>query len=280
MAAIATPLHLFSTNNNPFVCRKPNFSTSIPSAFSVSSKSYPINSNASLSFIAPLEAILFDIDGTLCDSDPLHFYAFRDMLHEIGFNDGSPIDEEFFINNISGKHNEELCDVLLPEWEVEKAMKFMVDKEALFRRLAAEQLEPISGLDKLCKWVEDRGLKRAAVTNAPRSNAELLISMLKLEDFFEVIILAEECARAKPFPDPYVKALNALQISPNRTFVFEDSVSGIKAANGAGMPAVGMASRNPEQMLLDAGATFVIKDYNDPKLWGNLEEIVQQKLPL
>ncbi|KVH97223.1 HAD-like domain-containing protein [Cynara cardunculus var. scolymus] len=159
-------------------------------------------------------------------------------------------------------------------------MKFMVDKEALFRRLAAEQLEPISGLDKLCKWVEDRGLKRAAVTNAPRSNAELLISMLKLEDFFEVIILAEECARAKPFPDPYVKALNALQISPNRTFVFEDSVSGIKAANGAGMPAVGMASRNPEQMLLDAGATFVIKDYNDPKLWGNLEEIVQQKLPL
>lgn len=279
MAAIATSLRLFSTSN-PILCRKPNFSTIIPSAFSVSSNSYPINSNASLSFIAPLEAILFDIDGTLCDSDPLHFYAFRDMLQEIGFNNGSPIDEEFFINNISGKHNEELCDVLLPEWEVEKAMKFMVDKEALFRRLAAEQLEPISGLEKLCKWVEDLGLKRAAVTNAPRSNAELLISMLKLEDFFEVIVLAEECARAKPFPDPYLKALNALQISPNHTFVFEDSVSGIKAANGAGMPAVGMASRNPEQMLLDAGATFVIKDYNDPKLWQNLEEIVQQKLPL
>lgn len=63
-------------------------------------------------------------------------------------------------------------------------------------------------------------------------------------------------------------------------FLDKDSVSGIKAANGAGMPAVGLATRNPEQMLLDAGATLVIKDYNDPKLWENLEKVVQQKLPL
>ncbi|KAM0048397.1 putative sugar-terminal-phosphatase [Helianthus debilis subsp. tardiflorus] len=278
MSALAASLHLFPYN--PILRTKPilpTFSTTITSA---SASSYPINSNASLSSIAPLEAILFDIDGTLCDSDPLHYYAFRDMLQEIGFNDGSPIDEEFFINNISGKHNEELCSVLLPDWDFEKAMKFMVDKEALFRRLAAEQLEPISGLNNVCKWVEDLGLKRAAVTNAPRSNAELLISMLKLEDFFEVIVLAEECARPKPFPDPYLKALNALKVSPNHTFVFEDSVSGIKAANGAGMPAVGMATRNPEQMLLDAGASLVIQDYNDPKLWENLQEMVQQKLPI
>ncbi|KAL4585990.1 hypothetical protein LXL04_010619 [Taraxacum kok-saghyz] len=280
MPALATSLRLFP--NNPILRTKPsfpNFSATIPFGFSASSTSYPINSNSSLSFVAPLEAILFDIDGTLCDSDPLHYYAFRDMLQEIGFNDGSPIDEEFFINNISGKHNEELCRVLLPDWEFQKAMNFMVDKEALFRRLAAEQLEPISGLDNLCKWVEDQGLKRAAVTNAPKSNAELLISMLKLNDFFEVIVLAEECARAKPFPDPYLKALNALKVSPNHTFVFEDSVSGIKAANGAGMAAVGMATRNPEKMLLDAGATLVIKDYSEPILWENLERVVHQKLP-
>ncbi|KAI3782216.1 hypothetical protein L2E82_12253 [Cichorium intybus] len=68
--------------------------------------------NYSLSFIAPLEEILFDIDGNLCDCDPLHYYAFHDMLQEIGFNDRSPIDEEFFINKITGKHNEELCRVL------------------------------------------------------------------------------------------------------------------------------------------------------------------------
>ncbi|KAF5946465.1 hypothetical protein HYC85_016693 [Camellia sinensis] len=87
-----------------------------------------------LSFLAPLEAILFDIDGTLCDSDPVHYYAFRDMLQEIGFNGGVPITEEFFVKTISGKHNGEPSRILLPEWDFQRAMKFMDDKEAMFRR--------------------------------------------------------------------------------------------------------------------------------------------------
>lgn len=53
---------------------------------------------------------------------------------QIGFNGGVPITEEFFIKNISGKHNEELCGVLLPNWDLQRARKFMDDKEAFFRR--------------------------------------------------------------------------------------------------------------------------------------------------
>ena len=88
-------------------------------------------------------------------------------------------------------------------------------------RLASEQLQPMKGLQKLCKWIEDRGLRRAAVTNAPRSNAELLISMLGLSDFFEILVLASECDRVKPFPAPYLKALQELDISHKHAFVFE-----------------------------------------------------------
>ncbi|KAI8545542.1 hypothetical protein RHMOL_Rhmol07G0047800 [Rhododendron molle] len=253
------------------------------------------SSSSSLSFLAPLEAILFDIDGTLCDSDPIHYLAFREMLQEIGFNGGAPITEEFFIQRISGKHNGQLCEVLLPDWDFPRAMKFMHDKEAFFRscclyqcqlfpylklqqqpppyRLAAENLQPMNGLNKLCKWIEDCGLKRAAVTNAPKSNAELLLSMLCLEDYFKTLVLAEECDRVKPFPDPYLKALVTLGVSNKHTFVFEDSVSGIKAGVGAGMPVVGLATRNPEELLLEAGAIFVIKDFDDPKLWSALKEL-------
>lgn len=230
-------------------------------------------SKSSFSRLAPLEAVLFDIDGTICDSDPIHYYAFREMLLEMGFNNGVPITEDFFVEKISGKHNEDIGPILFPDWDHEKAMKWMDDKEAMFRRLASEQLTAVNGLHKLCKWVEDHGLKRAAVTNAPRPNAELMISKLGLKDFFQLLIVGSECKRAKPFPDPYLRALEEFKASPDHTFIFEDSVAGIKAGVAAGMPVVGLTTRNPGQSLMDAGATIIIKDYEDPKLWEALEEL-------
>uniref|UniRef100_A0A9I9D6R4 Haloacid dehalogenase-like hydrolase domain-containing protein Sgpp n=1 Tax=Cucumis melo TaxID=3656 RepID=A0A9I9D6R4_CUCME len=149
--------------------------------------------------IAPVEAVLFDVDGTLCDSDPLHFYAFQEMLQEIGFNGGIPIDEEFYIKNIAGKNNADITQKLFPN-DVERGANSIDEKEAMFRRFVIEQLKPVSGLCKVKKWVEDHGLKCAAVTNSSRINAELMISMLGLMDFFETIIIGDECEHPKPHP--------------------------------------------------------------------------------
>lgn len=217
-----------------------------------------------------LKAVLFDIDGTLCDSDPLHYLSFRDMLQEVGFQGGVPIDEEFFINNISGRENFYIGASLFPDWEHDRRDKFLHDKEARFRNIAAQQLKPVEGLDALCHWIEKRGLKRAAVTNAPRANAELIISLLGLSGFFEVVIVGGECERSKPFPEPYQKALKHFGLEPNQAFVLEDSATGIRAAVAAEIAAVGVATRNPEQSLLQAGATFVISDFSDIKLWNAL----------
>ncbi|KAG5524015.1 hypothetical protein RHGRI_030874 [Rhododendron griersonianum] len=238
----------------------------------ISSGENSVTSSCSLARLAPLEAVLFDVDGTLCDSDPIHHLAFREMLQEIGFNGGVPISEQFFVENIAGKHNDDIAVLLFPN-DLERGLKFCVDKEAMFRRLAKEELKPIQGLYKLKKWVEDRGLKRAAVTNAPKENAELMISTLRLSDFFEAVILGDDCEHAKPFPDPYLKALDILKVSKDHTVVFEDSVSGIKAGVVAGMPVVGLMTRNPEHLLMEAKPTFLIKNYEDPKLWAALEEL-------
>ncbi|KAF7126373.1 hypothetical protein RHSIM_Rhsim11G0010500 [Rhododendron simsii] len=238
----------------------------------ISSGENSVISSCSLARLAPLEAVLFDVDGTLCDSDPIHHLAFREMLQEIGFNGGVPISEQFFVENIAGKHNDDIAALLFPN-DLERGLKFCVDKEAMFRRLAKEALKPIQGLYKLKKWVEDRGLKRAAVTNAPKENAELMISTLGLSDFFEAVILGDDCEHAKPFPDPYLKALAILKVSKDHTVVFEDSVSGIKAGVAAGMPVVGLMTRNPEHLLREANPAFLIKNYEDPKLWAALEEL-------
>lgn len=88
-------------------------------------------------------------------------------------------------------------------------------------RIVKEKIEPVKGLYKLKKWIEDRGLKRAAVTNAPKENAELMISLLGLSDFFQAVILGSDCEHAKPFPDPYLKALELLKVSKEHTCIFE-----------------------------------------------------------
>ncbi|RXH82347.1 hypothetical protein DVH24_036688 [Malus domestica] len=112
-------------------------------------------SKSSLSGVAPLEAVIFDIDGTLCDSDPIHYYAFREMLPEIGFNGGVPITEEYYIENFTGKHNDDVARILFPD-DFERGLKFTEDKEAMFRRLAVDKLKPVNGLYKVKKWIEDR----------------------------------------------------------------------------------------------------------------------------
>lgn len=118
------------------------------------------NSKATIVALAPLEAVLFDVDGTLCDSDPIHHIAFQEMLQEvtftstffslhkphyntfilinvswyqIGFNGGVPIDEDFFIKNIAGKHNDDIAAVLFPD-DIQRGLKFCEDKEAYFRK--------------------------------------------------------------------------------------------------------------------------------------------------
>ena len=85
--------------------------------------------------------------------------------------------------------------------------------------MAVEQLKPLNGLDKVRKWIENHGLKRAAVTKAPRANAELMISILVLSYFFDVVIIGGECEHVKPHPDPYLKGLEALKASKDHTFV-------------------------------------------------------------
>ncbi|CAI5522194.1 unnamed protein product [Closterium sp. Naga37s-1] len=236
-------------------------------------KTSTVNEPLSLRALPPvrqLRAVLFDIDGTLTDSDPLHFLAFQRMLSDVGFDGGRPIDEAFFRTRISGRHNPDIGRDLFPEWTEEQRTAFLDEKEALFRRLAGDHIKPVAGLDRLCAWIEATGLRRAAVTNAPRENAEQMLAALGLTSFFEHLIIGSECARAKPFPDPYQEAMRRFGVRPDECFACEDSPSGMRAAVAANLATVGVLTGNTEDALYKAGAAIVVRDYDDPLLWSQL----------
>eukprot|EP00897_Mesotaenium_endlicherianum_P007451 jgi/Mesen1/6734/ME000344S06009 len=217
-----------------------------------------------------LQAVLFDVDGTLADSDPYHFISFREMLKDVGFQGGVPIDEAFFREHISGKHNPDIGADLFPDWSEEERTKFTDEKEAHFRNLVGTQLKEVKGLHRLCEWISKKGIKRAAVTNAPRANAEQMIAGLGLTDFFELLIIGGECERAKPYPEPYLAALKQLGVSADNAFAIEDSPSGMQAAVAAGLPTIGVLTGQTASTLEAAGASLIVTDFEDSQLWDAL----------
>jgi len=123
------------------------------------------------------------------------------------------------------------------------------------------KLQRTPGLTEWIAWLRGKGVRMAAVTNAPRANTEMMLRALGLDPEFEVVVLGEECARAKPHPDPYLRAIELIGVRPHESLVVEDSPAGLRAAVAAGVPAVGITTGQPREVLLEAGACLLIEDF-------------------
>ncbi len=207
----------------------------------------------------PYRTLLFDLDGTLAETDSLHLPTWVEALLPHGIE----VDETFYRENISGRANAEIVGDLLPNLSAEEGNKIVETKEAGFRERAGN-LEPLPGLLDFLESAKGRGSKTGLVTNAPRDNVAAVLMALGLEDFFDAVVPAEEVRAAKPDPEPYRTALEKLGAAPEEALAFEDSVSGIHSAVGAGIPTVGVASTQEPKRLLEAGAFMATKDFEDP----------------
>jgi HAD superfamily hydrolase (TIGR01509 family) len=206
-------------------------------------------------------ALLFDLDGTLAETDSLHLPTWVDVLQPHGIE----VDEEFYRERISGRSNSKIIEDLLPTLSTEEGQRLADAKEASFRERAHE-LEPLPGLLDFMEEGKRRGLALALVTNAPEANVEAILLALKLREFFDEIVLSDEVGPVKPDPAPYSDALDRLGVAPEESLAFEDSTSGIASAVGAGVPTVGIASTQTPERLEGAGALMVAEDFTDPEL--------------
>ncbi|MDZ7963066.1 MAG: HAD-IA family hydrolase [Aulosira sp. DedQUE10] len=220
-----------------------------------------------------LSAILFDLDGTIVNTDPIHYEAWQQKLAEYGIE----IDETFYKSRISGRLNPEIVKDILPQLSPADGEKFADEKEALFRELASN-LKPLSGFLELLAWTDTHQLKRALVTNAPRLNAEFMLEVLGIKEAFQTIVLAEDCTAGKPDPAPYQAALTKLGIQPEEAITLEDSPSGIRAAVGASIRTIGIASTHDPKILLEVGAFIAIPDFTSLHLWTLLNSMSEQDL--
>jgi HAD superfamily hydrolase (TIGR01509 family) len=206
-------------------------------------------------------ALLFDLDGTLAETDSLHLPTWVDVLRPYGIE----VDEEFYKERISGRSNSKIVEDLLPDVSAEDGRELADAKEAKFRERAGG-LEPLPGLVDFMQEAKSRGLSLALVTNAPEENVEAILLALELSGFFDMVVLSDEVGSVKPDPAPYRAALDRLGVAPQGALAFEDSTSGVASAVGAGVPTVGIASTQTPETLEDAGAFMVAEDFADLEL--------------
>ncbi|MBE9014481.1 HAD family phosphatase, partial [Pseudanabaenaceae cyanobacterium LEGE 13415] len=149
-----------------------------------------------------LAAILYDLDGTIVDTDPVHILAWYEIFKEFGIE----INETIYKQRLSGRTNPPIIAEFLPHLTAAEGEALGDRKEARFRELAG-QLQPIKGLRELIEWGKQNSLKQAVVTNAPRENVHFMLNLLKLDRVFDRVVIADDLGIGKPDPAPYLHAL-------------------------------------------------------------------------
>jgi len=193
-----------------------------------------------------IEAIIFDLDGLMVDSEPLARAAWRALLAEYGHT----LDEET-VNAMLGLRLMDSAKVIKERFQLALAVEHVAERRAeIFLASLAGNLEPMPGLARLLSVVEARGLRRAVATSSPAFYAPVALREIGAMDGFEAIITGDMVARGKPAPDIYLAAAAALALSPEVCMALEDSPVGIRAAKAAGMRCVAVPNAQSAEMDL------------------------------
>ncbi|WP_193336729.1 HAD family hydrolase [Devosia beringensis] len=208
----------------------------------------------------PGAALLFDIDGTLADTDPLHLEAFNRAFAPFG----QQFDKTRFARELQGLANVDIAARILPGLSPAEGMAVLDHKEAVFRELAATAIHAVPGLFALLDLADAAGIAMAAVTNAPRANAELILNGLGITHRFQALVIGAELAHGKPHPLPYLEGLRLLGADAAISVAFEDSRTGIASATAAGLATIGLRTSLDDAQLRAAGAVLSADGYDDP----------------
>ncbi len=195
------------------------------------------------------DALLFDLDGTLIDSMPLHQRAWVQWFASIG----QPLDEDpRFFATTAGRSNAEILADLYPAKAAAEIEAMGDAKEALYRAAAVTQLRAVDGALALLARARAQGLKLAVCTAAPPANIAVAFERFGLGAMVDTVTSPADGLRGKPHPDIFVEAARRLGAAPERCLVFEDAPLGIEAARRAGMPAVALTTT----LSADAFSTY------------------------
>jgi sugar-phosphatase len=174
--------------------------------------------------------LIFDFDGTIADTSPLHAAAFERVFSPLGITVDYP--------SIAGMKTAEAmlqcakaCGYSLSNQQL---IELVSEKQALAREMITSGLEALPGVDHFLRWARQR-YRLSLATSGSRGTIMLALGKLGYQDWFDPLVCAEDVGRSKPYPDAFLRVLEITGFSPGNTLVFEDSEAGFVSAMRAGV---------------------------------------------
>lgn len=205
-----------------------------------------------------VDAVIFDMDGVLVDTEPIHMMVEQSIFEELGIQVGMKYHQTFI-----GRSSKEMwADIIrnyglktsVQELVIRKRERYMLELESM------PDLPVMPGVKLLLESLLDNNKKLALASSSAMPNIRYIISRTGLEAYFQVVVSGDELPRSKPDPAIFLQAADLLDAHPSTCIVIEDAPAGVKAARSAGMKCVGLLGNGHYKQDI-SGADFIISQY-------------------
>lgn len=191
-----------------------------------------------------LEAVIWDLDGTLTDTAALHYVAWQQVManHDVDYT------EEQFLAGF-GRNNFEILAEQMPHFSPAKIAEVSLEKETVYRRLLLPgSIQLHNGVYEWLAEFKRLGVYQVVGSSAPMTNIIAMLHVLEVGEYFHALLSGHSIPRGKPDPMLFLRCAAAVEADAHACVVIEDSIHGIEAAFAAGMPsiAVGKLALAPE----------------------------------
>jgi len=204
-----------------------------------------------------IEAVIFDMDGVIVDTELIHNTAEKKVLNDIGID----ITLEEIRKYAGAASNVWFKEILKKHNKVADVYELKEKKFRMVYKILKRNIPVVPGALELIGFLKENGLKLALASGAPKEFADFIVSNLDLNKEFDEIIGFGDYSNSKPDPELFLLASGKLGVDPKDCLVVEDSRLGVLAAKSAGMKCVGFANENSGNQDLSR-ADSIIDDLN------------------
>lgn len=197
-----------------------------------------------------LRALIFDMDGVLIDSEPMHFTAFKKFFRTLDIEYTAEQNALYL-----GRRDSEISAILVEQYGLNLTpLELVAKKEEIFQDLIQAQATARAGVMETLEEAKRLGIQRAVASSATLPTIKLIVNSLKLNNYFHNLSSGDEVKHGKPAPDVFLLAAERMNTAPEHCLVIEDSEAGVQAAKAAGMKVVAIpcdATKHQTHALAD-----------------------------